>query len=174
MLDCTRPRSAEGLCDLKQEHFDAAEQVADRRRVEIHIVCEVSLSSDERVLVAPWMLCERAPSGMFSLPRLTAPDVIAAASLESSLLVELRREMAWIRLIDLLCGPALPQKETCAVLEAFNRLHDLRVNAGSELIARRAKWLSEKGGLKALIAPAIDSLNRSFLHDSSLPEAAYV
>ncbi|MFC3691557.1 hypothetical protein [Chenggangzhangella methanolivorans] len=174
MLDYARPRFAGGLCELKDEHFAAAELVADRRGLEVQIVCEISLAAEDRVLVMPWMLCERAPSGQFSLPRMTAPDIIAAASLDPSSLVELRKQMSWIRLIDLLCGPALPQRETCAVIEAFNRLHDLPTAPFSQLVAQRAQWLSGGGSLKALIAPAIHSLNWSFSSGASLPEATCV
>lgn len=173
-LDCSKPAGEGELCDLSPEHFAAAERVTSRRCLELPVVCEVWLSKRDRALVMPWMLCELTPSRQLGIPRLTAPDVIAAASLEPASLVEIRREMTWLRLIDLLCGTSLPHRETVAMLDAFCALHGLPSPIPAALIARRRLWLASGHGVETLIGLAIKRFSEEPLAQAFESEAVHV
>lgn len=113
------------LEDLSEEHFTAAERAADRRCFELSVVCEVPLFQSERALVVPWMICEKSASGQLHLPRLSAPDIISLSHVDSSTMHAIRRQMKWLRLIDILCGRSLPRGHADALLLAFISLHGL-------------------------------------------------
>lgn len=115
----------QSLDDLTPKHFAAAEGVADRKCLELPVVCEVWLSGRDRALIVPWVRCDRAPSGLFAFPSSTAPDIISFHPLSTDELIAVRRVLHWARLVDVLCDRLLHPRETAAVLDTFAKLHGL-------------------------------------------------
>ncbi|GLK81748.1 hypothetical protein [Methylopila turkensis] len=130
------------LTELTVEHFDAAARISDRRCFELHVVCEVQTAEDSRALVMPWVLCDREASGQLALPRLTVPYVIAFHPLEGSDLADLRQQMMWLRLAEILCGESYAPRKSRSLLETFVKLHGLSSAPLDSVIEWRGRWIA--------------------------------
>lgn len=150
-------RTVEGS-ELSLAHFEAAEQVSDRRCIEMPAVCEVPLGSGERAIVIPYLICARGPSGLHGLPRLTAPDLITAEPLDSENVLQVRRRLVWIRLVDALCGGS-PAKQSAAMLQAFVKLHGLPRVPVAPIVECHAQWRETGAGVGSLLKIVIDALS---------------